>query len=218
MATKRHKHDNAHQLRHLFEPKQIVRTVQYLWSSDVNREAVAKLDPQPGEHILDLGAGLGPATIEVAKSVAPTGWVSGVDPSRFMRTVLQLRRSWQRNRGRIAIRQGSGESLPFPDGTVDAAMSLNVMHHLADLEATGVELARVLRPGGRLILIDEDFGHQDHSLQSTDASGSSGPDLIDLEEAVDALTGAGFVNVEQGHTAIGGQPCLVITANRSLSA
>ena len=64
--------------------------------------------------------------------------------------------------------RGAAEDLPLTRESIDAALSLNAMHHLPDLEGAARELARVLVPGGRLLLIDEDFGHADHSFHQGD--------------------------------------------------
>lgn len=74
------------------------------WSSEVNRATVELIDPQPGEVVLDLGAGLGPASVETAPLVGPRGRVIAVDPSWTMRAVLRLRCLAHRDLGVIEVR------------------------------------------------------------------------------------------------------------------
>ena len=100
-----------------------------VWSSDLNRAVVEELDPQPGHMLLDIGAGLGPATIKAAKRVTPGGRVIAVEPSLFMRSVLRLRSSWQRSRRAVDICVGSAENLPVADRSIDAAWAVNAVHH-----------------------------------------------------------------------------------------
>ena len=82
----------------------ILGAIGEFWSSDLNRAAVDLIDPQPGMTLLDVGAGLGPATIEAAHRIGPNGKVIAVDPSPIMRGALRLRRLWQRTRRLIDVR------------------------------------------------------------------------------------------------------------------
>ncbi len=214
MAASNHHNEHEHRLRHFLKPRHIFSMISHLWSSDVNTEAVELLDPQPGERILDLGSGLGPATVETARHLGFKGRVIAVDPSAFMRTVLRARRIWQKNRKAVVVRAGTGENLPLNDNSIDGVLSLNVMHHLDNLTETAAELARVLRPGGRALLLDEDFGHHDHSFQSESEHHEPGPDLVEPGLMTEALTAAGFVDVDERATEVGSQPCFLVTARK----
>jgi len=196
------------------KPTYVLAAIGHFWSSDVNRAAVDLLDPQPGEHVLDLAAGLGPASVEVARRVAPTGRVTAIDPSRSMRTALRTRRLWQRSRSSLEVRPGAAEDLPLTRGSVDAAVSLNAMHHLPDLEGAARELARVLAPGGRLLLIDEDFNDGDHSFHQGDHhhEHGEGPEFVDPDHMTAVLVAAGFQDAQADHRPIGGEPAYIITA------
>lgn len=195
-------------------PPDLLAAIGHFWSSDVNLAAVELLDPRPGEHILDIGAGLGPASIEAARRVGPTGFVTAVDPSRSMRAVLRTRRLWQRSRPALEVRRGAAEDLPLIRWSVDAALSLNAMHHLPDLEGAAQELERVLVPGGRVLLIDEDFGHADHSFHQGDHDHGHdhGPEFVDPDHMTAVLAAAGFQEATADHRPIGGEPAYVITA------
>ncbi|HEY7627076.1 MAG TPA: class I SAM-dependent methyltransferase, partial [Ilumatobacteraceae bacterium] len=130
-----------------------------MWRSPVSRAVIGEVAPQTGECVVDVGAGMGPATMLAAKMGAS---VVAVDPTPYMRRIIALRRFGQRRRAAISVADGSAESIPTGDHSVDAAWTVNTMHHWTDMDAATHELARVLRPGGRLVLVDEDFDSPTH--------------------------------------------------------
>lgn len=191
----------------------VVVSARYFWTSPVNDAVVAMVDPQPGERLLDIGAGLGPATVAAAQLVLPGGAIVAVDPSRFMRSALTVRRSWQRARGAIEVCRGTAESMPVGDGAIDGAWALNAMHHFDDLEGAARELHRVLRPGARLLLVDEDFNDGDHQFHGC-VDDDHGPGFVDPDAMVTHLGDAGFVEARHEHRDIAGAPAFVISARR----
>lgn len=109
------------------------------------RAAAAAVRGEPGSRVLDLGCGTG----DLALILARRHRVTGIDVSRRM-----LTRAWQKGRGRIHLVQGSAFALPFGDGTFDGVASAFVLRNLAHLPKAFAEMARVLRPGGRVALLD----------------------------------------------------------------
>jgi demethylmenaquinone methyltransferase/2-methoxy-6-polyprenyl-1,4-benzoquinol methylase len=97
-----------------------------------------------GDIALDLGVGTG----ELASQLAPGVRAVGVDVSAEM-----LRRARGRRR-HLSLVQASAFRLPFADGGFDAAVSGFVLRNLDDLPGAFGELARVVRPGGRIALVD----------------------------------------------------------------
>ena len=96
----------------------------------------------------DLGCGTG----EVAASLAPfVKHVIAVDRSPDM---LRAARRRFRDLGNVDVRRGELEALPIQDGELDAATLLLVLHHLPDPLQALTEAARVLKPGGRLLICD----------------------------------------------------------------
>lgn len=191
----------------------VATAAKYFWTSPVNDAVVVTIDPQPGERLLDMGAGIGPATVAAAQLVLPGGVVIAVDPSRFMRVVLTVRRSWQRARGAIDVRTGTAEAMPVGDGMIDGAWALNAMHHFDDLQRAAGELRRVLRPGARLLLVDEDFNDSGHRFCGL-ADDDHGPGFVDPDEMIGHLEDAGFTDAAFEHRVLGGAPAFVIMAHR----
>ena len=86
--------------------------IRRFWSSSDNHFVVEMAAPNRKDHLLDIGAGMGPAVVYAVKLV-PAGMVTAVEPSRFMRTILRLRRLANRGRSRIAVHNGTAEALPI---------------------------------------------------------------------------------------------------------
>jgi arsenite methyltransferase len=105
---------------------------------------------RPGDTVLDVGAGLGLLTLAAHERVGD-GWVIAVDPSVAVLEEL-MRLAHEVNANGIAYLVGDAEVLPLPDASVDAAVLRSVFVHVADTSTAVRELARVLRPGGRLSL------------------------------------------------------------------
>ena len=117
-----------------------------------NRRAVEALGVLQGDHILDIGCGPGIALTELA-AAAPSGHVAGVDPSPLMVSVAQGRNKSLIHSGRVSVTEASATALPFPDQTFDKALCVHVIYFWDDLDACLREIARVLKPGGRIALL-----------------------------------------------------------------
>lgn len=112
------------------------------------------LTPQPGEHILDIGSGPGMLAKQIAQKVGRTGCVAGIDISEPMNQLAAARTAdlpW------VTIRHGEATNLPFPDQQFDAAVSTQVYEYVEDIETALAELYRVLKPGGRAVILDTDW-------------------------------------------------------------
>jgi len=191
----------------------VAGSLKDFWSSDLNRAVVELVDPQPGEVVVDLGAGLGPASIEAAPLVAPGGRVVAVDPSGTMRAVLALRCLGHREVA-IDVCAGTAESLAVEAGSVDALWAVNATHHFADLGRFAAELARVLRPGGRVVLVEEDLSHPDHPFAKVAGAGPHGPHAVDVEALLVLFATNGLVAGTSEYRTVAGSPATVITTSR----
>ena len=186
-----------------------------MWRSPVSREVVRTIAPQPGETVVDLGAGMGPAAVVAAKAGAS---VLAVDPTPYMRHILGIRRLGQRSRAAIRVVDGSAESIPSDDGSVDALWTVNTMHHWTDLDAAIQELARVLRPGGRVVLVDEDFDSPSHPafthMQARHAERAHHFAEIDPAVVAAKLVAAGFASAEGSMGSMADRPVKLVRATR----
>ena len=134
--------ENARRLEAIYTTPDIV---------DQRRAIRAALSLQQGERVLDIGSGPGFLAAEMAAEVGPGGRVHGIDPSESML-------AGARRRG-APVEYGTGDALalPFPDEHFDVAVSTQVYEYVEDIAAALAEARRVLRPGGRLLVLDTDW-------------------------------------------------------------
>ena len=109
--------------------------------------------PQPGEHVVDVGSGAGMDCLVAARAVGPEGQVVGVDMTAAM---LERARATAAEAGlaNVEFREGLAESLPVPDGWADVVISNGVINLVPDKVGAYQEIARVLKPGGRVQVAD----------------------------------------------------------------
>jgi ubiquinone/menaquinone biosynthesis C-methylase UbiE len=155
-------------------------------SAAVNRRAVERLAPEPGERILELGCGHGRTLRRVAQCVGD-GLVAGVDPSQVMLSVSRGHLRREIAAGRARVDEGDAERIPHADAAFDKAFSVNTLPFWPRVDVALRELRRVLRPGGELLLV---FRERDAAaLAELPASVYT---LRSAEEVVRALAAAGF--------------------------
>lgn len=114
-----------------------------------------RLSLRDGQRLLDVGCGLGEAAVALAEDLGHDGEVVGVDVSEEMLRSARARASTARCRVRFSV--GDAGALDEPDDCFDAVRSERTLQWLADPVAAVAEMARVVRPGGRISLIDTDW-------------------------------------------------------------
>jgi arsenite methyltransferase len=115
----------------------------------------AALAVRPGERVLDVGCGPGFYTEELLAEVGREGSVVGVDASPQMLAVATKRCERFPN---VAFHEGDATALPVEEASFDAALCVQVLEYVADATAALAQMRRALRPGGRVVVWDVDWG------------------------------------------------------------
>ena len=111
------------------------------------RRALSLAGLQTGMQVIDVGTGTGLVAREAARLVGPQGSVLGVDPSAGMLANARATSG-------MRLVQGRAESIPAPDASADFLCMGYALRHIGDLSVAFREFERVLRPGGRLCLLE----------------------------------------------------------------
>lgn len=113
---------------------------------------------QPGEKVLDVGCGPGSLDRWLAHRTGGANPITGLDPStHLLREAAGLVKSEGLD-GVVEFREGSGDSLPFPDSSFDVAMSFTAMQFV-DADRMMSEMVRVIKPGGRVAVLARGDDH-----------------------------------------------------------
>jgi ubiquinone/menaquinone biosynthesis C-methylase UbiE len=143
---------------------------------------------QPNDSVLEVGFGPG-VGIELLARLVSGGYVAGIDPSEEMIEQAKARNVKAIESGRVDLRYGSAESLPFEGNTFTKALAINSMQVWPDAVAGLREMQRVMKPGGRIAL-----GFTPYSGQSKNglpemltAAGFTEAHLVEAEEGFCAL-------------------------------
>lgn len=165
-------------------------TLRYLNATNwrLNALATERLEARPEDRVLDIGFG-GGVGLAMLLSKVPRVSLAGVDLAQAV--IAHGERKFDRaiQEGRVEIRLGAVESLPWPDGTFDAAYSVNCIYFWPDHARALHEIRRVLKPGGRFILAIYDKRRVERLWPGSPSQ------LLTVEEAVDLLRSAGFEDV-----------------------
>ena len=143
------------------DPGYFVRYLDRFGGGDADDPArygryVELLQARAGQRLLDVGCGLGGLVRALGRVVGPGGRVVGVDNSATL-----LAEAGRRADGRdlpVEYRVADAHRLPFADGTFDGCCATGVFEVVADPRRALAELARVARPGGRVVVTVADFG------------------------------------------------------------
>lgn len=116
-----------------------------------NERALQLLRLTPTDHVLEVGFGHG-RTIQLAADMLPHGFVAGVDLSEQMVRMASRQNRHHIAAGRVALALSDAMPLPFADGSFDKAYCVHVLYFWSEPRDPLREIARVLKPGGRLVL------------------------------------------------------------------
>ena len=133
-----------------------------LTNTDAYQKTIRALAPSDNERFLEIGFGTGYCAQMLLSTTTGT-FVAGVDPTE---TMVKTARSRLLKKGlgdRIDIRQGTDDSLPWRDGYFDAVIAIHSFQFWPDPHKSIVEINRILRPQGRIII-----AFRDHSTRAPD--------------------------------------------------
>jgi ubiquinone/menaquinone biosynthesis C-methylase UbiE len=171
-----------------------------------NAWLVELLGAGPADRVLEIGFGPG---LALARTLARGAAVAGVDRSALMVRKASRRVADAVRAGRADLRQGSVETLPFPDAAFTCAMALNSLQFWPSAEAGLRELRRALAPGGRLVLgqrLRKEGGRFDRSrFGMTEGR---------LAALLPTLEGVGFRDVAATRRATGDETVAAVAALR----
>ena len=180
-----------------------------------NPTAVAELNP--GETVLDLGSGGGIDVLLSAARVGTTGRAIGVDMTDEM-IELSRRNARDAKAANVDFLKGTIEALPLPDASVDVVISNCVINLAADKPAVFAEIARVLRPGGRIGVSDvvarDDLGPGQRAERGSYAGCIAGALSFGEYEACLRDVGLSDISVRPTHQVADGLFAAVIRARR----
>jgi len=225
-----HASDPNHATEHFIDP------VAITFYSDAERAALpdqavlaslgcgnplAVADLLPGERVLDLGSGGGIDVLLSAQRVGPEGRAIGLDMTDEM-LALARANAQAANATNVEFLKGHIEAIPLPADSIDVVISNCVVNLAADKPAVFAEIARVLRPGGRIgitdIVADDTLTPDQRAERGSYAGCIAG--ALSISEMTDGLTAAGLtdVSVQPTHEAAPGMYSAIIRATKPRAA
>lgn len=154
-------------------------------------EAVEAAGLGPGDTVADLGFGGGVGLRPLVQAVGPEGSVVAVDRSHTMIRAAKRRHRRAVAAGRLSVQHGDLTALPLTDRSLDAAITVHTVYFLPDLKLFFTEVARVVRPGGRVIVAFADF----RTMGAMPVT-RHGFILRPVQEVIGSLRAAGFWSVQ----------------------
>ncbi len=175
---------------------------------------------RPGETAVDLGCGTGTEAVELARLVGEAGRAIGIDPNP---SLLALARD-RAGETQAEFIEGSAYALPLPAEVVDVLRCERVYQHLDDPARATAEIARVLRPGGRVAVVDSDWstaifhpGEPQVLAALRERMDSGIPNPRSGRRLRGLLAGAGFAIDDIGSEAVVWDPVTVLPMCRDIA-
>ncbi len=178
---------------------------------------LAVADLLPGERVLDLGSGGGIDVLLSAQRVGPEGRAIGLDMTDEMLALARSNAAAAKATN-VEFLKGHIEAIPLPADSIDVVISNCVVNLAADKPAVFAEIARVLRPGGRIgitdIVADDALTPDERAERGSYAGCIAG--ALSVSEMTDGLTAAGLtdVSVKPTHEAAPGMYSAIIRATK----
>lgn len=152
-------------------------------------ELVKKLKISVGDHVLEVGCGDGVFFDSLSEEVGEEGRVTGIDIEPGM---VEAARDYATSKefGNVQVKQSEDDSMPLQRNSIDNVLMVNVLHEMAYPTETLRELARVIKPGGSVLLYD----------RKKEETGPDGPPihhLVSRGEADELFERAGFEIVHE---------------------
>lgn len=126
-------------------------------AQEVNQKFCEVVDAKQGEHLLEVGSGSGILCRMLASYPQPGGTVLGVDISPEMTAEAQKYALSEGIDSDVNFEVAAAESLPYPNASFDVAFAARLLLHLENPQAIIHEMKRVVRPRGRVVVMDWDF-------------------------------------------------------------
>lgn len=127
------------------------RVNPFFWTEEMRAEALALIDVQQGDRVLDVGCGTGFGTEGLLQQ---TDDVHGLDQS-----VHQMEKAWEKlgKHDAVPFYRGDAENLPFKDDSFDVTWSSGSIEYWPHPEAALAEIRRVTKPGGRVLIVGPNY-------------------------------------------------------------
>lgn len=141
------------------EPERFERYEQLFQLDDRRADILlARVGVEAGETIVDFGCGPGYVAAHLARLTGPDGHIHAIDVNEAFVTRAREVADASGRGEQVTVHHCPDEKLPLADGAADRVYAKNVLEYVPDLHAVLTELHRTLRPGGRMVASDSDFG------------------------------------------------------------
>jgi SAM-dependent methyltransferase len=151
------------------------------------------VQPRPGRRILDIGCGIGTAEVNLGRQPLTQVTLVGVDrvPDRVREALAAVRS----HNIRAGFAAADACALPFGDATFDSSFCVALLQHIADVARAVREIARVTRPGGRIVAVEPDnaaryfYSSSNAGMRAYELAGQFFSGLIERGDATDPAVG-----------------------------
>jgi len=140
-----------------FDARDAARLTKTYAAPEIVEQRAKTRAARRGERGLEIGCGPGFLACELARDVGPTGRIVTIDASADMLAAARERAERERLDDRIELALGNAVKLEFPSESFDFVVGVQVYLYVREIDQALAEAARVLRPGGRCVIVDTDW-------------------------------------------------------------